>query len=357
MSLSTKITEQLNVEYPIVQAPMAGGVTTPGLIAAVSNAGGLGSLGAGYTSPDVLRGEISQIRSLTDRPFAVNLFVPEAFEVSTKLVDHANGLMKPYREDLGIETPGDIFSYAPPFEEQLAVVLEERVPVLSFTFGVPEDEQLSGLKEAGITIFGTATTVREALALEEAGVDAVVGQGAEAGGHRGTFLDDFGDALVGAMALIPQLVDAVSVPVIASGGIMDGRGLAAALMLGAEAVQMGTAFLTTQESGAHPEYKKAVLGAAEDDTAITRAFSGKPARGIKNRFLLEMDQHDERLPPYPVQNAWTKDVRNAAQEQDRPELMSLWAGQASRLGRSLPAAELVGRVVAEAGTVMQQVLE
>ena len=175
-----------------------------------------------------------------------------------------------------------------------------------------------------------------------------------AGGHRGTFLGGYSDALVGTMALIPQLADAISVPVVASGGIMDGRGLAAALMLGAEAVQMGTAFLTTKESGAHPEYKKAVLGASEEDTAVTRVFSGKPARGIKNRFLLEMDEHDERLPPYPVQNAWTKDIRSAAQEQDRPELMSLWAGQASRLGRSQPAAELVERVVAETNTVLQR---
>lgn len=354
MSLSTKNTKQLNIEHPVVQAPMAGGATTPELIAAVSDAGGLGSLGAGYTAPGALRETISRIRSLTDRPFAVNLFVPESFEADKELVEHANKLMQPYREDLGIQAPAGITSYALSFEEQLAVVLEERVPVFSFTFGVPEEERISELKRAGITVFGTATTVREALALEGAGVDAVVGQGAEAGGHRGTFLGGHAEALVGTMALIPQLVDALSVPVIASGGIMDGRGLAAALMLGAEAVQMGTAFLTTQESGAHPEYKKAILGATEEDTAVTRAFSGKPARGIKNRFLQEMDEHGEHLPPYPVQNAWTKDIRSAAQEQDRPELMSLWAGQAPRLGRQQPAAELVERVVAEANAALQR---
>lgn len=354
MSLDTRIAKLLNIEHPIIQAPMAGGATTPDLVAAVSNAGGLGSLGAGYTSPDALRETISRIRNLTDRPFAVNLFVPEAFEVNPELVDRTNELMQPYREDLGIEAPAGVSPYAPPFEDQLAVVLEERVPVFSFTFGVPEEEQLSGLKEAGITVFGTATTVREALALEEAGVDAVVGQGAEAGGHRGTFLGSHADALVGTIVLIPQLADAVSVPVIASGGIMDGRGLAAALVLGAEAAQMGTAFLTTQESGAHPQYKEAVLGATEEDTAVTRAFSGKPARGIKNRFLLEMDGHDEETPPYPVQNAWTKDIRAAAREQNRPELMSLWAGQASRLGSSQTAADLVERIVVEANAALQQ---
>ncbi len=353
-SLDTRITKLLNIEHPIVQAPMAGGATTPGLVAAVSNAGGLGSLGAGYTPPDVLRETISHIRNLTDRAFAVNLFVPEAFEVNTELVDHSNDLMQPYREDLGIKTPTGIDSYSPLFEDQLDVVLEERVPVFSFTFGVPEERQLSELKEAGTTVIGTTTTVREALALEEAGVDAVVSQGAEAGGHRGTFLGDFNEALVGTMALVPQLADAVSVPVVASGGIMDGRGLAAALVLGAEAVQMGTAFLTTQESGAHPEYKKAVLRSVEEDTAITRTFSGKPARGIQNRFMLEMDEHEGRIPPYPVQNAWTKDIRSAAQEQNRPEFMSLWAGQASHMARSQSAAELVERVIDEANTALQR---
>ena len=331
---------------------MAGGAATPGLVAAVSNAGGLGSLGAGYTSPDVLRREIFDVRKLTDRPFAVNLFVPEPFEVNPEEVDRTNELMQSYREGLGLQTPMDISSYSFAFEEQLAVVLEEKVPVFSFTFGVPEEEQLYELKEAGITVLGTATTVREARALEEAGVDAVVGQGAEAGGHRGTFLGGHADALVGTMALIPQLVDAVGVPVVASGGVMDGRGLAAALMLGAEAVQMGTAFLATQESGVHPDYKKAVLEATEEDTAITRVFSGKPARGIKNRFLLEMEGYDGRIPPYPVQNAWTKDIRAAAKEQDRPEFMSLWAGQASRLARLQSASELVERVVAEANTAL-----
>jgi nitronate monooxygenase len=156
---------------------------------------------------------------------------------------------------------------------------------------------------------GTATTVREGLRLEADGVDMVVTQGSEAGAHRGTFLGDFADAMIGTMALVPQLADALSVPVVASGGIMDGRGLAAALILGAEAVQMGTAFLVCEESGAHPKYKRAVLGSAEDSTSVTRAFSGRPARGVKNRFLIEVSEHEEELPPFPVQNALTKDVR------------------------------------------------
>jgi nitronate monooxygenase len=251
---------------------------------------------------------------------------------------------------LGIEAPEKISSFAESFEDQLEVVLEERVPVFSFTFGSLGPELIGRLKENGTAVVGTATTVREGLRLEEDGVDVVVAQGSEAGGHRGTFLGDFKDALIGTMALVPQMVDALAIPVVASGGIMDGRGLAAALVLGAEAAQMGTAFLACKESGAHPEFKRAVLKAAEDETAVTRAFSGRAARGVKNRFLIEVGTHEEELPPFPVQNTLTKDIRAAAQKQDRPEFMSLWSGQAPRLARPTSAAELV-RSVAEGAEV------
>jgi nitronate monooxygenase len=196
-----------------------------------------------------------------------------------------------------------------------------------------------------------ATTVREALVLEESGVDAVVGQGREAGGHRGTFVSDFENALVGTMALIPQLADAVGVPVVAAGGIMDGRGLAAALGLGAEGVQMGTAFLASTESGIHSKYKEAVLEAASEDSAITRAFSGKPARGIRNRFLSEMSGRE--IPSFHVQNAYTRDIRAAAAKEDRIEFISLWAGQGASLGRTAPAGELVESVAREAALKLE----
>ncbi len=345
MALKTRATEALGIEHPIVQAPMAGGPTTPELVAAVSNAGGLGSLGAAYLSPETLREQVKEIRDLTERPFGVNLFVPLPFEVEPERIERANALLERYRKELGIEAPEELSSFAESFEDQLEVVLEERVPVFSFTFGSLEPELVARLKENGATVIGTATTVREGLRLEEDGVDMVVAQGSEAGGHRGTFLGDIRDALIGTMALVPQMVDALSVPVLASGGIMDGRGLAAALVLGAEATQMGTAFLACEESGAHPEFKRAVLEAAEDETAVTRAFSGRAARGIKNRFLVEVGEHEEELPPFPVQNALTKDVRAAAQRQDRAEFMSLWAGQALRLASPTNAAELVESVV------------
>ncbi|CAA9430466.1 Enoyl-[acyl-carrier-protein] reductase [FMN] [uncultured Rubrobacteraceae bacterium] len=346
MGLSTRVTELLRIEHPIVQAGMAGGATTPRLVAAVSEAGGLGTLGAAYIAPDAIRDAMAEVRSLTGRPFAVNLFVPEAFDPSLYDPREVNAPLARYREELGIEAPEEVGDFVQPFEDQLAVVLEERVPVFSFTFGIPEEAQISALKEAETVVVGTVTTVREGLVLEERGVDAVVGQGSEAGGHRGTFIGDFESALIGTMALVPQLADSLSVPVVAAGSIMDGRGLAAALVLGAEGVQMGTAFLPCPESGIHPKYKEAVLAAESEETALTRAFSGKPARGIRNRFLSEMG--GEEVPEYPVQNAYTRDIRAAAAKEDRVELMSLWAGQAARLGRAVPAAEVVEGTAREA---------
>jgi nitronate monooxygenase len=365
MTLETRVTRALEIEHPVIQAPMAGGPTTPGLVAAVSNAGGLGSLGAAYLSPETLREQVREIRRLTRAPFNVNLFVPSPFGLDPERIKRSDELLGPYREELGIQAPDiqapDIqapempssFAFEESFDDQLEVVLEEGVTVFSFTFGVPGEEQLRRLRDAGVITVGTATTVREGLRLEESGVDVVVAQGGEAGGHRGTFLGDFRDALIGTMALVPQIVDALSIPVIAAGGIMDGRGLAAALVLGAEAAQMGTAFLACEESGAHPEFKKAVLGAAEDETAITRAFSGRAARGIKNRLLVEVGEHEEELPPFPVQNALTRDVRAAAQRQGRPEFMSLWAGQAARLTRLATAAQIVQGVVEGAESVLR----
>jgi nitronate monooxygenase len=206
---------------------------------------------------------------------------------------------------------------------------------------------MQAIKARGMFVMGTATTVAEAVSLETAGVDAIVAQGSEAGGHRGTFAGPFEAGLVGTMALVPQVVDAVSLPVIASGGIMDGRGIAAALALGAQAVQMGTAFLTCHEAGIPDAYKEAILKAHEDETRLTRAFSGRPARGIVNRFMTEIDRTAESILPFPLQNALTRPLRSAAAKQGRAEFLSLWAGQAVRLARRQPAAELVARLVKE----------
>lgn len=347
MTLTTRLTQLLGIEFPIIQAGMAGGVTTPQLVAAASNAGGLGTLGAAYLSPAQIREHIQQIRQLTNKAFAVNLFVPEAISADALAkIENAHQIMKSYRAELGIDEP-QISTYTESFEEQLAVVLEEKVPIFSFTFGIPSAEIIEELKKNNVTIIGTATSVKEALQLERSGVDLIVAQGSEAGGHRGTFIGEFEDSLVGTMALIPQIVDAVQIPVIASGGIMDGRGLLASFVLGAEGVQMGTAFLTCLESGTHQAHRQALLDSNEQSTVLTRTFSGKPARGIKNRFIHEMEQHVEEIPVYPVQNALTRDIRGASAKQNRPEFMSMWAGQGTRLNKIKSVEELMRDITNE----------
>lgn len=344
---ATQLTALLGIRYPILQAPMAGGPTTPELVAAVSNAGALGSIGGGYLSASMLRDQIRAVRSLTDRPFGVNLFAPIAAAATADELARAQALVDPVRAELGLSPSPSVAPPVDRYADGLAVVLEEQVPVFSFTFGIPPVDDLRRLREHGTRVIGTATTVAEGMQLEEAGVDAIVGQGSEAGGHRGTFGDDFERGLIGTVALIPQLVDSVNVPVIAAGGIMDGRGIAAALVLGAAGAQMGTAFLVTQESGAHPKHKAAILASGEDATTITRVFSGKAARALANRFTEELRPAANRVAPYPVQNALTQDIRRAAAQQNRTEFLALWSGQAPRLARPLPASELVRTLVEE----------
>jgi nitronate monooxygenase len=343
---------RLGIAHPIIQAPMGGGASTPELVAAVSNAGGLGSLAAAYLTPGQIHDEIAAVRRLTDRPFNVNLFAggyedahhARAADASTMLA-----MLGRHHTALGLPPPEPPASLADPFPAQFEAVLAARVPVFSFTFGIPPQKILSRLRKQGALILGTATTVDEACRLAEAGVDAVVAQGSEAGAHRGTFATAFEMAMIGTMALVPQIVDAVpAMPVIASGGIMDGRGIVAARALGAEAVQMGTAFLVCDEAGIPDAYKAALIEAGEDETAITRAFSGRPARGVVNAFMREADNAGaDAIPPFPLQNALTRTMRNAAAKAGDVERLSLWAGQGLRLARRLPATDLVRRLVGE----------
>jgi nitronate monooxygenase len=262
----------------------------------------------------------------------------------------------PFYAELGLPPPVLPTSGGYAFDEQLAVAFDSGAAVFSFTFGLLPTSAIEAIKGRGMFVMGTATTVEEAVALAQAGVDAVVTQGSEAGGHRGTFAVPFEAALVGTMALVPQVVDAVAVPVIASGGIMDGRGIAAALALGAGAVQMGTAFLTCDEAGVPDAYKEAILRAHEHETRLTRAFSGRPARGIVNRFMTEVDRADavEAILPFPLQNALTRPLRTTAAQQGRAEYLSLWAGQGLRLARRQSAAALIARLADETKAVVQR---
>lgn len=339
------LTQKLHIEYPIIQAGMAGGITTPELVAAVSNAGGMGILGAGYMTPEAIQTSVRKIRNLTDKPFGVNLFIPNDdvdSDVVSQMKEHLQNI-GPFGEETAQVKYENNFSEQ--FARQLEIVLGEKVPVFSFTFGVLGKKETEQLKQQGIFVIGTATTVEEASQLEKSNVDAIVVQGFEAGGHRGTFLRPYESSLIGTMALVPQVVDKVCIPVIASGGIMDGRGIVASLALGASAVQMGTAFLSSHESGAHPKYKQVVLQSQDTDTVITNVFSGKPARGIRNAFIKSMQNYKEDIPPYPIQNALTRPMRNWAVRESNSEYMSLWAGQAASLSSETTAFDIVLQLV------------
>lgn len=345
--MATPLIDLLKLTHPIIQAPMAGGATTVDMVAEASKAGALGSLGGAYMTPEQIEAAAEAIRARTDRPFAINLFAsvppaPMQGDASRMLA-----LMARYHEQLGLPAPEAPGPQTDPLPGQLEAVLRIRPAVLSFTFGRLPAATLARCRELGILTVGTATTVREAQALEQDGVDAIVAQGAEAGGHRGTFLDAFEASLIGTMALVPQVADAVSVPVIASGGIMDGRGIAAALALGADFAQMGTAFLTTEESGISDAYKAVVSASRAEQSRITRAFSGRPARGIANAFMRDADAIAGDILPYPLQNALTRPMRTAGGKSGNINVLSLWAGQGAPLARRESTAELIQRLARE----------
>ncbi len=343
-----KLRDMIGIEHPIIQAPMAGGPTTPELVAAVSNAGGLGSYPGGYLSPDDIDSAIGKIRALTGKPFAVNLFIPEKTprrktpaRVLKRLCEIAGGL--------GAELPGDAAAEGFTFEEQLGVILDNNVPVFSFTFGMPKRKHMKEMRRRKVAVIGTATCAAEGVMLEEAGCGALVTQGSEAGGHRGSFGRAGELPLIGSMSLTPQIVDRVGVPVVCSGGIMDGRGIAAALALGASAVQMGTAFLACTEAAVPAPWLEALRTSLDTSTVLTRVYTGKYARGIRNRFYDEMSGLENKVPAYPVQNYLTRPIRNASRAKGDPEFMSLWAGQGSAMARRCAAAELVHMLVSEYG--------
>lgn len=349
MSLSTELTRRLGIIHPIIQAPMAGGADPPELVAAVSNAGAIGFIGLSYMSPEQIAAAAAALRAQTSRPFGVNSFAPLPAGDSKKNPETMLARLAPYFAELGLPVPSLPKPVSYSFEQQLAAALDSSAACFSFTFGLFPETAVRAIKARNMLLIGTATTVDEAIQLEKSGVDAIVAQGSEAGGHRGTFAGEFASGMVGSMALVPQVVDAVRVPVIASGGIMDGRGIVAALALGASAVQMGTAFLTCKEAGIPEAYKEAILHAHEDQTRITRAFSGRPARGIVNRFMreIEFQQADDAILSFSVQNALTRPLRAAAAKQGRAEFLSLWAGQGVRMARRQSAAELVTRLAYE----------
>ena len=338
--MKTPLCETLGIALPIIQAPMAG-VTTHALVAAVCEAGALGSFGFAYTQPETMQRDAELVRERTQAPFNVNLFASKSVGAIEDAAQHeAIAAVTPYFEELGLKPPGPVRApYCPDPNAQLDAVEAIRPAVFTFHLGDFEEKRIAAMRAQGIKVGGGATCVAEAKRLEALGVDFIVAQGTEAGGHRGTYLRDPYEAMTGTLALVRVIVRAVRTPVVAAGGIMDGAGIAAVLALGAQAAQLGTAFVPCPESGATAVHRQAILAAEDDDTLITEKFSGKPARGIANRYMREM--RDAPVLGFPAQNALTGALRSAAAKAGNADFPSLWAGQAAALAREMPAGALV----------------
>jgi nitronate monooxygenase len=355
----TRLSDKLGIEYPIIQGPF-GGMASQRLTADVSNFGGLGSLGAHSLAPNAIRDVIAEIRTLTSKPFAMNLWVSMedegAFTAGEEAFARSLAPLASHIEAVG----GTLPSYKPyvpmRFEDQARVLLEARVPVFSFIYGIPPTEILDECRAQGILLVGTATTPEEAMALQDAGVDVVVASGFEAGGHRGSFLRPAEESLTGTFSLVPQVADAVELPVAAAGGIADARGIVAALALGAEGVQIGTAFLTCAGSGASRPHQEALLSGKAGRTALTKGFTGRLARGIHNPLIEELNRPGVEILPYPLQRALVRNLSIPAENAGRADLLPLWAGQSANLSHCADAATLLQTLVSEVSSIAGDVL-
>jgi nitronate monooxygenase len=329
-----------SLPIPILQSPMLG-ASGFDMALAVSAAGGMGSLAAGGLGPDEIVAEAARMKAATGAPFGVNLLITRPAGPDAAVVAEALERLAPWHDRLKIDLPAPPNDFAPDFEAQFAALVRAAPPSASFTFDVLSPAQVAALKAAGTLVVGTATTVAEARAWAAAGADAICAQGGEAGGHRGEFIKPGPESLVGTMALVATIRAAVDLPVIAAGGIMDGRGVAAALALGAAAVQMGTAFLLSDQATISAPWRKRLEAAGDDATAVTRAFTGRNARGIENEFMRRMRPVEGEVPAYPVQNRLTRELRAAGGRLGDSEVLSLWAGQGAALAAPGEAGALV----------------
>lgn len=355
-----RLTAKLGIEYPIIQGPF-GGFASQRLTAEVSNFCGLGSLGASNMAPEAIKDVIAEIRSLTSKPFAMNLWVSledEGARTSDEAaLNRSLAALAGHFDELGAQRP-TYKPYSPMrFEDQVRVLLDAKVPVFSFIFGIPPKEILEECRKKNIVTIGAATTPYEAAALQEAGVDAIAASGFEAGGHRASFLRAAEDSLMGTMSLVPQIVDIVDVPVIAAGGIGDARGVVAALALGAEGVQIGTAFLAVEGSGASRLHRETLLGKKAGHTGLTRGFTGRLARGIHNQLMEDLNRTGTEILPYPLQRGLVRNISIAAEAAGRADLVPMWAGQSANLPACTDASAFLKKLVEEiseiAGPVMQ----
>jgi nitronate monooxygenase len=344
-----RLLDLLNIEVPIIQAPMAGSDSVA-LARSVSSTGALGSLACALLSPEVVREAMHSLRGKMKRTFNLNFFchTMEAPGVATK--EKWKSLLRPHYERWGLDVEAVAESrLRMPFDEEMCAVLEEvRPEVVSFHFGLPTQNLVDRLKTIGTRILSSATSVREAKWLESRGCDAIIAQGIEAGGHRGMFLETNVATQTGLFALLPQIRDAVSVPVIAAGGIADARGVVAAFALGASGVQLGTAYLFCPEANVSPLYRRALEQAADNGTALTNLFSGRPARGILNRYVQELGPMSDATPAFPYAATLVAPLRSASEKAGSMDYMQLWAGQAAGLVKSMPADKFTRSLAADA---------
>jgi nitronate monooxygenase len=352
----TRVSALLGIRYPIIQGPFGGGLSTPRLVGAVTGAGGLGSYGAHYVKPDQLSSLVDELRAATNGgQFAVNLWVethdlPEP-EMDQARFDAAVRALAPVYEASGSEPPTHPARFAATFEEQFEALLRNPPPVFSFVFGIPPQWALDACRERSIATIGTATTPDEVRALDDAGVDLIVASGFEAGGHRGAFLAPAEDSLVGTMPLVRIAAEEVGTPIVAAGGIADSRGILAAHALGAEGVQIGTAFLATEESGATPEHRALLRTDAGRRTILTRQFSGRLGRGLRNRLTDELVDA-EAIAPYPYQGYLLKPLIDAARARGDTSVVAMWSGQGAPLIRHTRATDLFDDLVAGMGELL-----
>jgi nitronate monooxygenase len=356
----TRISSILGIEYPIIQGPL-GGLSTQRLTANVSNFGGLGSFGAHGLSPSAIKDVISEIRTLTPKPFALNLWVSMedegAHTSDSEAFARSLAPIAGHIQALGGTLPAYKPYVAIKFEDQVRIVLDAKVPAFSFIYGIPPKEILDECRAQGIVTIGAATTPDEAIILEQAGVDVIVASGFEAGGHRGSFLLPAEESLTGTFSLIPQVSDAVAVPVVAAGGIADARGIVAAFILGAEGVQIGTAFLACEESGASVQHRYALLSSKVRRTGLTRGFTGRLARGIHNQLLEELNCPGVEILPYPLQRALVKNLAIPAEKAKKPELLPLFAGQSASLSSQRDAKTLLQTLISGVSAIGSPVLQ
>lgn len=356
MWYNTKATKILGIEYPILQGPFGGGLSTVELVATVSNAGGLGGYGAYTLSPQEIFDVDKKIKAATNKPYNINLWVSDTDAINGTVTDEqfesATKLFKPYFEEAGIALPGKPSPFQSRFLNQVQVILDTRPKVFSFMFGIPTVDVLEQLRKAGIKTVGAATTLDEALVLENAGVDMIIATGFEAGGHRPSFLAPAEQSTTGTFVLLQLIREKVKTPVIAAGGIANGRGIAAAMLLGADAAQIGTAFLACDESGALPAHRQILFSDAAKYTTLSRAFTGRLGRGITTRLANDLAGKEKQFLPFPLQTTFMSSLRKAALDQQKWDMILFWGGQIAPILKHTKASALMQSLIEETTEIM-----